>query len=64
MGINFYEMSKDYDAIHLTEKGQWKTRMTRPVSLYGWDCETVYWFRMKFKVVKNIRCKKRWVNFK
>lgn len=30
-----------YDAIHLTDKGQTDTRLTRPKSLYGWDCETV-----------------------
>lgn len=28
------------DAIHLTEKGLWKTRLTTP-GLYGWDCESV-----------------------
>lgn len=31
----------EYDAIHLTEKGQEDTRLTHPKSLYGWDCETV-----------------------
>ena len=28
------------DAIHLTERGQWATRLSAP-SLYGWDCECV-----------------------
>ena len=29
------------DAIWLTEKGQERTRLTYPISLYGWDCETI-----------------------
>ena len=40
-GLNFIAVSKDYDAIHLTEEGQWKTRNTYPNTLYGWDCETL-----------------------
>jgi len=59
--FDYHAMSKDYDAIHLTDNGQWKTRFSRPYSLYGWDCETYFWFRMKFKVVKRIRCKQKWV---
>lgn len=31
----------DYDAVWLTEEGQWRTRMTGSLSLYGWDCESV-----------------------
>ena len=30
-----------YDAIHLTAKGERETRFSNPLSLYGWDCETV-----------------------
>jgi len=59
--FDYRAMSKDYDAIHLTDNGQWKTRMSQPHTLYGWDCETVYWFRMKFKVAKKVRCKQKWV---
>lgn len=40
-GLNFIAVSKDYDAIYLTDKGQWKTRNTYPNTLYGWDCETL-----------------------
>lgn len=29
------------DAIWLTREGQWKTRLTHPRNLYGWDCECV-----------------------
>lgn len=40
-GLNFIAVSKDYDAIYLTDKGQWATRFSRPNTLYGWDCETL-----------------------
>lgn len=42
------EVAADYDAIHLTEEGQWATRMTHPLSLYGWDCESTLWLRWAF----------------
>lgn len=40
---NFENIQKDYDVIHLTEKGQWETRMPREdraYNLYGWDVES------------------------
>lgn len=37
-------VARDYDAVHLTEAGQWATRMTVP-DLYGWDCESLAIFR-------------------
>jgi len=37
---NFERLAKKYDAIHLTEEGQHRTRLTEP-NLYGWDCESV-----------------------
>ena len=30
-----------FDAIHLTVRGEQKTRFTFPKNLYGWDCECV-----------------------
>jgi hypothetical protein len=30
------------DAIWLTEDGQWKTRLSNPFNLYGWDCDTIF----------------------
>lgn len=45
--IDFEALSKDFDALHLTDEGQHKTRMTRP-NLYGWDVESTLWFRWKF----------------
>lgn len=46
--IDFETMAEEYDAIHLTEEGQWDTRMTRP-GLYGWDSECYLWFRWCFE---------------
>ena len=40
--INFEAMlARGIDAIHLTVRGQERTRFSRPRSLYGWDCESV-----------------------
>lgn len=39
--IDFEKVAQSYDCIWLTEQGQRKTRFSRPVNLYGWDCETV-----------------------
>ena len=40
-GIDFEKLSKTYDAILLTEDGQWKTRHGYPLNLCGWDCESI-----------------------
>ena len=45
--LDYERISKDFDAIHLTERGQWDTRLLEP-NLYGWDCESTLWFRNKF----------------
>lgn len=39
--IDFEELTKTYDAIYLTEAGQWRTRLSHPHHLYGWDCECI-----------------------
>lgn len=39
--LDFELIAKTFDAIWLTEKGQDETRLTYPLSLYGWDCESV-----------------------
>jgi hypothetical protein len=41
-------VSRDYDAVHLTDAGQWATRLSHPHDLYGWDCESTLWFRWCF----------------
>lgn len=45
-------VAEDYDGVHLTDDGQWATRMSHPVNLYGWDCECTLWFRWKFTGVR------------
>lgn len=39
--IDFEKMSIDYDAIYLTWNGQCETRFSKPMDLYGWDCECI-----------------------
>jgi len=41
--LDFEKMAKDYDGIHLTEEGQWRTRFGDR-NLYGWDAESTLWF--------------------
>ncbi len=41
----FKDVIKEYDAIHLTAKGEKETKYGKTVrspNLYGWDCETVF----------------------
>jgi hypothetical protein len=45
--LDFESMSNAFDAIHLTEDGQWATRLSEP-NLYGWDCECTLWLRWRF----------------
>lgn len=43
-----------WDAVHLTERGQWRTRFSRP-GLYGWDCESTLWLRWGFSKIELVR---------
>lgn len=52
--LDFESIEKDFDAIHLTTKGEWETRFTRPYNFYGWDIESTHWFRWVFDEVKYI----------
>ena len=49
--LNFEAISKDYDAIQLTKKGQTNTRWSEPFNLNGWDAESTLWLRDKFQVI-------------
>jgi len=53
MWPDFERISDNWDAIHLTEAGQWKTRLTIP-SLYGWDSESTLWFRWRFTSCRRV----------
>lgn len=46
--LNFEAMARDFDGVWLTSEGQWRTRLTYPVSLYGWDLECILFFRWVF----------------
>jgi hypothetical protein len=52
-GVSWRRVAEEYDAVRLTEEGQWRTRMSRP-SLYGWDCESTLWFRWRFTDVHHV----------
>ena len=50
--IAWGRLARDYDALHLTDAGQWATRLSEPHSLYGWDCESTVWMRWAFTDVR------------
>lgn len=52
--LDFEAIFYDYDAILLTEQGQWDTRLTQPLSLYGWDSECVLWGKWKFTYIEKL----------
>lgn len=39
--LDFEKLSIDYDVIELTDNGQWETRLSTPLNLYGWDVECI-----------------------
>lgn len=43
-----------WDAVYLTDKGQWATHMSHPLDLYGWDCASVLWLRPSFVVGRTL----------
>jgi len=53
--LDFENAAKMFDAIYLTEKGQWETRMPlqrQQYNLYGWDCESI--------LIMNLTCIEKW----
>lgn len=55
--FDYESMTKYYDGVHLTSKGQEETRLTHPYSLYGWDCESTIWFSWVFTEVAALKSK-------
>ena len=56
---DFEKVSKMFDAVYLTEEGQWKTRFSNngcTYNLYGWDCESL--LILNFDCIKNWEYKK------
>lgn len=52
---DYVAVAREFDAIHLTDAGQWATRMTLDLDLYGWDCESTVWFRWTFESAEPVR---------
>ncbi len=52
---NWERLARKFDAVHLTEQGQWDTRMTRPHSLYGWDSESTLWLRLHRNTLRYVK---------
>jgi len=52
--LDYERMTVDFDAIHLTARGQRHTHLSIQADLYGWDCECTLWFRWCFIEVKQI----------
>lgn len=52
MMFDFEKLAQDYDAMHLTKRGQIETRFGYDVNLWGWDCESTVWFRWVFAEVR------------
>lgn len=50
--LDFGLIAERYAAVHLTEEGQWRTRLSDPYDLYGWDCESTLWLRFAFVKVE------------
>ncbi len=44
-------VAQDYDGVHLTDGGQWQTRLSEPLNLLSWDCESTLWLRWSFAEV-------------
>jgi hypothetical protein len=52
--IDFALIARDYAGVHLTEEGQWRTRLSEPYNLYGWDCESTVWLKWSFVKVEDL----------
>jgi hypothetical protein len=46
-------IAKEFDGVRLTDEGQWATRLSNPLDLYGWDCESTLWLRWAFAAVED-----------
>lgn len=53
---NWLAMAADWDAVYLTDAGQWATRLPPygEPNLYGWDCASVLWLRPAYTVAASV----------
>lgn len=48
-------LAQDWDAVYLTDEGQWATRLPRTgPDLYSWDVATVLWLRPAYRVGRTV----------
>lgn len=52
--LDFGLIGERYAGLHLTDEGQWRTRLSDPYDLYGWDCESTLWTRWAFVEVEHV----------
>ncbi len=53
--IDFERLSKEYDALHLTEYGNGQLHLSYPLDLNAWDSESTIWFHWCFTEVRKIQ---------
>lgn len=53
-GIDFEQMSLEYDGLHLTHQASVRLHLSFPLNMNSWDCESTIWFRWCFKQVRQI----------
>jgi hypothetical protein len=52
---NWTDMARDWDAVYLTDDGQWATRLPRSgPDLYSWDVATVLWLQPAYTVGRTV----------
>lgn len=52
--IDWTLVGERFAGVHLTDSGQWATRLSSPYDLYGWDCESTLWFRWAFAHIEHL----------
>lgn len=52
--LDYEAISKDYDGIHLTKRGEAETRFSTPLNLYGYDCECTLFFNWCFSQIEQL----------
>ena len=52
--LDFEKLATVFDGIWLTASGQSQTRLSQPDNLYGWDLESVLWFKWSFSETRTV----------
>lgn len=52
--VDWPEVGKDFDGVHLTENGNSELHLGRPYDLNAWDVESTLWYKWKFEKDINI----------